>query len=90
MSLKKEFDNLKFDVRMKDINLGTKLISDEEIKSNLTGLEDSAANATQVNIDEPEEEVVQEAQATEATAPTTDSIMGSFNPNSNPFGSDSN
>lgn len=89
MSLKTEFNNLKFDIRMTDINLGAKLITPEEVQSNLTSLEDCSANATQVNINETEEEVVQEVQATEAPA-ATDSMMGSFNPSSNPFGSDSN
>ncbi len=92
MSLKKEFDNLKFDVRMQDINLGTKLISEDDIKSNINSLQDCADNATQVNIDEPEaEEAVEATQANEiAEATTTDSMMGSFNPNSNPFGSNNN
>jgi len=91
MSLKKEFDNLKFDVRMEDINLGNKLISKDDIKANINSLQDCADNATQVNIDEPEE-AVEEVQASETPEAQVDQVMGGFNsnPNTNPFGGDSN
>ncbi len=89
MSLKKEFDNLKFDVRMQDINLGNKMISSDDIKNNLSSLQDCSHNATQISIDEPTEEAVQEVAHEEQQQVTTQGpMMGNFN--SNPFGSGNN
>ena len=84
MSLKTEFDKLKFDTRMLDINLNSKKINQSDINSHLSSLEDSSSNSTHVSIDEKPEAPVSEAPEV-AQNTTQNTSYGQFDPN-NPLG----
>lgn len=86
MSYKIANEELKFDVRMRDINLRTKLINEQDVKSFESSLEDSAANAEPLSLDEiaQEEQVMDNHQAPMQNDP----MMG--NQNNNPFGGGNN
>ncbi len=105
MSLKTEFENLKFDVRMQDINLSTKMITPDEVKAELASLQDCSENATKVCIDEPEADEVamsdESANAVEgnfhaqdvngqASQPAVQQDSGFSNTSYNPYSSDNN
>ena len=51
MSYRKAFNDLKFDVRMKDFNLTNNIVTKEELSSFENSLQDSAANAEALEIE---------------------------------------
>ena len=51
MSLKESLEKLKFDARMVDINMKTKVLSEEELKSHLAKLQDLESSALQLDLD---------------------------------------
>lgn len=86
MSLKTEFNKLKFDTRMLDINLNDKLISQSEIDAHLSSLEDCSSNAIKVEIDDGAMTDTNTPEATqEADSNIQQTSYGSFDPN-NPLG----
>ena len=56
MSLDKAIQNLKFDVRMSEINAKNGSVSKEELKKHLDSIPDSAANADTLKIFEDKDE----------------------------------
>ena len=87
MSLKKSFDELKFDVRMRDYNLNNKLIDGNDVSSYLSGLPDSKENSVPISIDDNSTESTEEKSFEE-------SVLGAEVANAaqqqtpNPFGND--
>jgi len=59
MSLDKALQNLKFDVRMSEINTKNGTLSKEDLKKHLDSIPDSAANADTLKIFEDKEEDTQ-------------------------------
>ena len=52
MDLSKALENLKFDTRMKDLNLKTGSITKEDIEKNLKGLRDHAGDCEEVTLED--------------------------------------
>lgn len=79
MSYRKANDDLKFDVRMREINLAKDLINKSDVQTYETSLEDCANNAESLSI---EEEVVAAEPAREQN-PANNMMNTGFGSNNN-------
>lgn len=86
MSYRKANEDLKFDVRMREINLAKKLINNGDVQSYESSLEDCSNNAEALSL---EEEVIaaEPVQEQAPVDPMMNQGFGSNNDNNGGFGS---
>lgn len=83
MSYRKANEELKFDVRMRQINLQQKRVSAEEVSSYEASLQDSSANAESLSMDE---DFMTETPVREQAPAVDNNTFGGMNSGNSGFG----